>query len=191
MSPALVQSAHFNANCLDLMLAKPRLSFDWLRFDSNDDCNLRRVYCHNSRSKQVIDTLDESVFSDLRGGAKIGKILRNIKRLSEVYSQVRIKFVVTVATSNLPHTEALATFGGDIGISSAIVRKMFHPPGSNRVDDAKMTQLALPNGVFDALSARLKARFDGQVHLNCIDAKGIKTHNAPVQAHSYRQTETG
>lgn len=271
MSPAPVQSAHFNVNCLDIMLGKPRLSYEWLRFDSNDDCNLHCVYCHNSRSNQVmelatfqgfldrnvdqisnfqfgcrmeptldtrlvdfmealhgssarptrtvvlqtnaillhrhdaarmvaagltdiqlsIDTLDEAVFSALRGGAKIGKILRNIKRVSETHPQVRVKFIVTVAKSNLPHVEDLVAFGSDIGIASAIVREMFHTPGTNRVDDGKMATLVLEDGEFDDLSARLKARFDGHVVLNCIDAKGIKLHNAPVQAHSYRQTPTG
>jgi len=36
----------------------PAIEYDAIRFDSNNDCNVHCVYCHNSRSKELID-LDE------------------------------------------------------------------------------------------------------------------------------------
>lgn len=247
------------------MLAKPRLSYEWLRFDSNDDCNLHCVYCHNSRSKELlelpdfesflrdrvkhinhfqfgcrmeptldrrlvdfmealhnsparpnssvvlqtnaillhrhdgqrmvdagltdiqvsIDTLNEGVFAELRGGAKIGKILRNIQEFMERFPAVRIKFIVTVAKTNLPHVEDLVEFAANNGVTSVIVREMFHIPGSKRVDDEKMEKLVLAEGEFADLAATLKDRFGDKLRLNCIDSQGIQIYNATVQSHSY------
>ena len=44
-----------------LMMSIP-LRYLALRFDSNNDCNLRCVYCHNPRSKEIIDTEAFSLF---------------------------------------------------------------------------------------------------------------------------------
>lgn len=261
-----VLAAHLNVNCLEMMLAKPRLTYEWLRFDSNDDCNLHCVYCHNSRSKRLldpavfdrflrdnvdqidnfqfgcrmeptldrrlvdfmetlhasaarprksvalqtnaillhrhdskrmvaagltdiqmsIDTLNADVFASLRGGAKIGKILRNIRNFSNDFPEVAIKFIVTVAKSNLPHVEELVAFGAEIGVKAVIVREMFHTPGVAHVDDEAMEKLVLEDGEFGALATRLQAEFSNQLNVNCIDSTGIKVYNSGVQAHSYR-----
>lgn len=266
MENTLVPAAHLNVNCLERMMATPRLSYDWLRFDSNDDCNLHCVYCHNSRSKEKmelatferflinnvdkienfqfgcrmeptldprmvdfmealhgssgrpqrsvvlqtnatllhrhdasrmiaagltdiqvsIDTINAEVFASLRGGAKIEKVLRNIRGFSEQFPDVAIKFIVTVAKSNLPYVEELVEFGAEIGAKAVIVREMFHTPGTAHMDDDTMAQLVLDDGAFGALAERLKARFAHLLTVNCIDAKGIRVYNAGVQSHSYR-----
>src|SRR5262249_12372731 len=38
------------------------LRYSALRFDPNNDCNLKCVYCHNHRSKETIGTEDFSLF---------------------------------------------------------------------------------------------------------------------------------
>lgn len=48
-------AAHLNVNCIDLMLSRPADTYEWIRFDSNNDCNLKCVYCHNSRSKEMME----------------------------------------------------------------------------------------------------------------------------------------
>lgn len=40
------------------MLAQPPQAFDFVRFDPNNDCNLHCIYCHNHRSKDVVDTAE-------------------------------------------------------------------------------------------------------------------------------------
>jgi MoaA/NifB/PqqE/SkfB family radical SAM enzyme len=42
--------------------AEPPSEFDAIRFDPNNDCNLRCVYCHNHRSNDVIDTEEFHAF---------------------------------------------------------------------------------------------------------------------------------
>jgi sulfatase maturation enzyme AslB (radical SAM superfamily) len=41
---------------------QPPSKFGTIRFDPNNDCNLRCVYCHNHRSKEVIDTEEFRAF---------------------------------------------------------------------------------------------------------------------------------
>jgi MoaA/NifB/PqqE/SkfB family radical SAM enzyme len=44
------------------MRAQPPDEFDFLRIDSNNDCNVHCVYCHNHRSKDLISIEDLSAF---------------------------------------------------------------------------------------------------------------------------------
>lgn len=262
-------SAHFNVNCIDNMLRHPRTSFDWIRFDSNNDCNLKCVYCHNSRSTELlnldtlgqflntnviaienfqfgcrmeptldsrlvdfmqlvaqsavrpsrtvalqtngillhrhdqekmvdagltdiqlsIDTIDEAVFASLRGGAKIGKVLRNVSQFSKKYSQVKIKFVVTVSTLNASLIEDLIKFGIDIGVKHFIVREMFHSPGVLHIDDKKMESLVLADGAFNTLSARLTEQFGDHVFLNLINKNGVLGYSNKVRKYSYNKSD--
>jgi len=39
-------------------------SFDFVRFDPNNDCNVHCVYCHNHRSKDAVDTEELRAFLD-------------------------------------------------------------------------------------------------------------------------------
>ena len=47
-----------NVENIRQLMDKPRSKFDYIRFDSNFDCNLHCVYCHNSRSKDLVDAED-------------------------------------------------------------------------------------------------------------------------------------
>ncbi len=63
------RDAQLNVYNLQQMRAQPPLRFDYVRFDSNNDCNVHCVYCHNHRSKDLVDTeafrtfLDENVLT--------------------------------------------------------------------------------------------------------------------------------
>jgi MoaA/NifB/PqqE/SkfB family radical SAM enzyme len=43
---------------------EPPRSFDWLRFDPNNMCNVHCVYCHNGRSPDLVSTDDLAAFLD-------------------------------------------------------------------------------------------------------------------------------
>ena len=258
-------AGHFNVNCQDIMLAKPPLPYGWLRFDSNNDCNLHCAYCHNSRSAEImeldtfrdflernvtgvenfqfgcrmeptldqrlvtfmealhaspvrasqsvvlqtnatllnrhdsarmvaagltdmqisIDTLNPASFAELRGGARIERILRNIERFSAAQPEVRIKFIATVSTTNLADIEDLIAFAASVGARAVILREMFHMPGTAHMDDARVARMVLPTGAFDAMAEQMQERFAGQIILNCINTAGVSAHAARVQAHSY------
>jgi len=51
-----------NARNIDFLLKQPCQAYEWIRFDSNNDCNLHCVYCHNPRSDDRIDLEKLTVF---------------------------------------------------------------------------------------------------------------------------------
>jgi MoaA/NifB/PqqE/SkfB family radical SAM enzyme len=48
-------------NITKMRTQEPR-EFDFLRFDSNNDCNVHCVYCHNHRSSDLVDTEEFRAF---------------------------------------------------------------------------------------------------------------------------------
>lgn len=58
------KDSQLNISNYEKMLAQPPQAFEWLRFDSNNDCNVHCVYCHNSRSKALISPEELTVFLD-------------------------------------------------------------------------------------------------------------------------------
>jgi len=55
-------SAQLNVHNFKKMRAQAPREFDFLRFDSNNDCNLHCVYCHNRRSKDLVALEDLRAF---------------------------------------------------------------------------------------------------------------------------------
>ena len=49
-------NAQFNVTNAQFMLEEAPKNFDWVRFDSNNNCNLHCVYCHNRRSDELMET---------------------------------------------------------------------------------------------------------------------------------------
>ena len=60
-------SAFLNANNIEKMLEFGPRHFSWIGFDSIDNCNLHCVYCHNPRTKKVInlDLLRQFLYSKI------------------------------------------------------------------------------------------------------------------------------
>jgi MoaA/NifB/PqqE/SkfB family radical SAM enzyme len=56
------KDAQLNVYNFAAMRAQPPEAFDFLRIDSNNDCNVHCVYCHNHRSKDLISIEDLSAF---------------------------------------------------------------------------------------------------------------------------------
>jgi molybdenum cofactor biosynthesis enzyme MoaA len=50
-----IENFQLNVRNIGIMLGRPARAFGAIRFDSNNDCNVHCVYCHNSRSKELID----------------------------------------------------------------------------------------------------------------------------------------
>jgi MoaA/NifB/PqqE/SkfB family radical SAM enzyme len=61
---SMKKDAQLNVYNFAAMRAQPPQEFEFLRLDSNNDCNVHCVYCHNHRSKDSIPTEDLSAFLD-------------------------------------------------------------------------------------------------------------------------------
>ena len=65
----MLKDSQLNVYNIKKMRVQVPQEFDFLRFDSNNDCNVHCVYCHNHRSKDLVDTeefrafLEENVLS--------------------------------------------------------------------------------------------------------------------------------
>jgi MoaA/NifB/PqqE/SkfB family radical SAM enzyme len=53
---APLKDSQLNVYNIKAMRMQEPQTFDFIRFDPNNDCNVHCVYCHNHRSKEVIDT---------------------------------------------------------------------------------------------------------------------------------------
>lgn len=56
------KDAQLNVNNLAVMRAQEPQEFEFLRFDSINDCNVHCIYCHVHRSKAVVDTAEFLAF---------------------------------------------------------------------------------------------------------------------------------
>jgi MoaA/NifB/PqqE/SkfB family radical SAM enzyme len=52
----MAKDSQLNVYNIKQLRAQAPQEFDFVRFDPNNDCNLHCVYCHNHRSKDVVDT---------------------------------------------------------------------------------------------------------------------------------------
>ena len=58
------RDAQLNIHNFLTMRAERPASFDYIRFDPNNNCNVQCVYCHNQRSDAIISTDDLQAFVD-------------------------------------------------------------------------------------------------------------------------------
>jgi molybdenum cofactor biosynthesis enzyme MoaA len=61
-SDAETRDCQVNVYNFKKLQSRPPSKFQTIRFDPNNDCNLRCVYCHNHRSNEVIDTEEFRAF---------------------------------------------------------------------------------------------------------------------------------
>lgn len=65
----MLKDSQLNVYNIKSMRVQAPQAFDFVRFDPNNDCNVHCVYCHNHRSKDLVDTeklrafLEENVLS--------------------------------------------------------------------------------------------------------------------------------
>lgn len=112
-----------------------------------------------------IDTANEDTFARLRGGAKLDRVFRNIKKFHRACPDVTIQFIATVNKANVDEMDLLIEKGIDVGASRFHFREMFHSPGGRVVDDQKVAELVLEPGVFERMQARIEADYLGKVGL--------------------------
>ncbi|PHN00719.1 radical SAM protein [Flavilitoribacter nigricans] len=257
-------NAYLNVKNIDKMLEQPPQAFSWIGFDSVDNCNLHCVYCHNPRTKQMIDlekferfihhhvltienfqigcqmepsldkrmvgllqmiaespakpsrqfkvhtngtllnrhdaramveaglthlsisidTVNEKTFSELRGGAKLERVFRNVKQFCETCPEVTVQFIATVTQANVDEMDLLVHKGVAIGAKRFHFREMFHDPRSPIVDHQKMEKLLLPPGRFQRLKSEIEKNYGDQVGLFFVDSPAIRQYGKEAHRNS-------
>lgn len=59
-----LRDSQLNIYNFKMMRSQPPQSFEFLRFDSNNNCNVHCVYCHNHRSAELVGTEEFQAFLD-------------------------------------------------------------------------------------------------------------------------------
>jgi MoaA/NifB/PqqE/SkfB family radical SAM enzyme len=132
------RDAQLNVYNVAAMLAAPPDRFDTLRVDSNNDCNVQCVYCHNQHEPAKmrdaglthlavsIDAADPQIHKARRGGTSLSKVVRNLERLMPACPSLQVGFITTVSRHNLEHIPELVQFGLNLGgpLSRALPRSI-------------------------------------------------------------------
>lgn len=132
-----------------------------------------------------IDTANEKTFSELRGGAKLERVFRNVKQFCETCPDVTVQFIATVTKSNVDEMQLLVEKGEAIGATRFHFREMFHDPRSNIVDHEKMEKLVLPPGRFHRMKSEIEDAYGGKVGLLFIDSPSIRQYGKEAHRNSH------
>lgn len=135
--------AQLNAYNVARMMEAPARSFSDLRIDSNNDCNVRCVYCHNHRSDAVVTLSDLAEFF----GSKVVRVSRlQVGCIMEPTLDPRLASVLDlVQRSAVRPTEALTLQTNGICLDRHDLA---------RVRDAGLTHLALSIDAVDPALTR-------------------------------------
>lgn len=131
-----------------------------------------------------IDTANEKTFSELRGGAKLERIFRNVKQFCETCPEITVQFIATVTQINVDEMDLLVEKGVAIGAKRFHFREMFHDPRSPIVDHHKMEKLLLAPGRFHSMKAHIEDTYGGQVGLFFVDSPAIRQYGQETKRNS-------
>lgn len=138
-----------------------------------------------------IDTTDPETFRQLRGGAKLEKVMRNIAGFREKHPEVPVCFVPTVNKANIHQIRKLIDDALAIGVRKFSIREMFHMPLSPVIDHDMVRSLALPDGAFAALEAELREAYGDSVGLGFVADKSSRANRLQVQLDSNANVPVG
>jgi molybdenum cofactor biosynthesis enzyme MoaA len=131
-----------------------------------------------------IDTANEKTFSELRGGAKLERIFRNVKQFCETCPEITVQFIATVTQTNVDEMDLLVEKGVAIGAKRFHFREMFHDPRSPIVDHQKMEKLLLPPGRFHRMKTHIEDTYGDRVGLFFVDSPAIRQYGQEAHRNS-------
>jgi molybdenum cofactor biosynthesis enzyme MoaA len=135
-----------------------------------------------------MDTVDPAVFKRLRGGASVGKVLRNVAEFHKACPTIAVAFVTTVTSANINLIDSLIDAGLERGVSVFNLRQVVYDRANPVVDHSLMPDLILSDEAYAEMSERVRAKY-GKVTCLCIqDAPGMRTASKVVRAQSMLPT---
>lgn len=124
-----------------------------------------------------IDTIDENIHRELRGGSDLKQILKNINDLKKQWPSVNVHFITTVTSRNINGIFDLVKYATDIGINLVELRKMFYFPDSKIIKDHfKMKELMVSDEEFDNSSTKVLEKFGNQIEIYVNDSELMEKH---------------
>jgi len=253
-----------NARNIKQWLGQPPQYFDTILFDPNQDCNVHCAYCHNPRSKELvdtsdfemfleesvsaanyfqvgcameptldprltdlmllisrsparprrafrlqtngillhrhdhekmrdaglttlsvsIDTVDPSVFKQLRGCTCLSQVQENVTEFHKAYPEITLVFVATVTSLNIKSIDELIGAGLDLGVTRFNFRQVFYHPSSRIVDHAQMPSLLVPEDEFLEMAAKVQTKYGHLAKFHAQGAQAMTQATVPLRADS-------
>jgi molybdenum cofactor biosynthesis enzyme MoaA len=258
------KSIQLNVRNIKKWLGQPSQDFDGILFDPNYDCNVRCVYCHNARSKEVVstadfrafleegvsgvdlfqvgcameptldprlgdlmllvsrsparprqvfrlqtngillhrhdhvkmrdagltivtvsvDTVDASVFKQLRGGTSLPRVKSNLIEFHKTCPEITLGFITTVTRLNIGSIDELVQSGLELGITVFNLRQIFYYSDSKIVDHSQMPSLLVSDGEFLDMSAQVRAKYGNLARFHVQGAQAIMQASVPLRTES-------
>jgi len=131
-----------------------------------------------------VDSVSAETHRQLRDGASLNRIRRNIAAFREHCPAIGIQTMTTVTTANIDQVDDLIRWGLDSGVTRFELRQMFHRPDSDIVDHAAMRRLAVSDDAFAAMRERVLAAFGDAAAIFCYGADNLLARATTVRANS-------
>lgn len=117
-----------------------------------------------------LDTLDDVIHKEMRGGSDLEKIKNNIINLRRQWPELKIILVTTVNKLNIKKLEDVVKFALDNGINGINFRKMYHHPESNMIQNHdRMREILLSDPEFNVAVQKLKRFVGKKITINSMD----------------------
>ena len=126
-----------------------------------------------------LDVADADLQRVLRGGMSIAKLLRNVAGFRAAVPQIAIEFIAVMTSANVAQAEQLAALAIDAGAQRLIFRELLYYPESTIVEHARMAALLLMPGEFEAMTARLRERYEGRIDM--VFAPNTELHDSVIR----------
>jgi MoaA/NifB/PqqE/SkfB family radical SAM enzyme len=182
LDPRLVEMMHLVANSA----AKPkhlfRLQTNGILLHRHDHGKMREAGLNYLTVS--MDSVEPSVFKQLRGGASVKKVLRNISKFHRVCPAVRVAFITTVTSANIGLINELIEEGLNVGVSVFNLRQMVYHSENPVGDHSAISALAISDQMFEEVREQVQAKYSAVTRFYNQNAQEIKTRNAQVRDES-------
>jgi MoaA/NifB/PqqE/SkfB family radical SAM enzyme len=112
-----------------------------------------------------LDVADPQTQKELRSGMSLAKVVRNIENFRKAAPDVAVEIISVVTTSNISQVQGLVDLAINLGVRRVIFRELLYYPDSNVVDHARMRELLLRDGEFQAMADSIKERFTDRIEM--------------------------
>lgn len=138
-----------------------------------------------NRLSVSIDSIDENVHRDLRGGSDLKKIIANLREFHQNCPEVDLQFICVVTSANIAGLVDLAKSAVDLGVKRMSFRQMVYVPNHPNTVDADVAPLVVSRDEFEAVKERVEAAISDSMEMSFYTSENLVEHRQTMRADSY------
>ena len=109
-----------------------------------------------------IDTFDAATLRALRGGTDVQTVIANVAMVVQNYPSVAFTFTATVSRANIDQIDDFVDAALKLGVKDFVFQEIYYFPTNDRIDEGRMTNLLLEEGMFNRLKRDITMRYTGK-----------------------------